>query len=225
MAFETPGPSDRTTVMGMTGSGKTQGATYLLARQDFESMPWIILNFKRESMFYEFNPFQLNDKWDVPQSPGIYMADIDWDLVSPDEVNELLRRVKSRGSCGLFIDEGTELGYSSAFKSCLTQGRSLQIPMIICTQRPTDITVYAFTEANYYMIFDLNRPEDKKKVAGYCGRKEDLPELPRYHFWWYDRIPKVLKPMRPVPDRAVIVANIAARQKALAETGRARVYI
>jgi hypothetical protein len=222
--FQIPNNSERTTVMGMTGSGKTQGGAFLLAGQPFEQIPWVILNFKNEGMFYEFNPFPLPN-WIVPNDPGIYMIDIDLDLIDIEIVNDFLRAIKSRGSCGLFIDEGTELEHSKPLRSILTQGRSLEIPIILCTQRPKHVTISAFTEANYYMIFDLNHPDDKKLVAGYVGRKDELPELPRYHFWWYDRINKELSPMRPVPDRDIIIANIAGRQKALAEKAKSKVYL
>jgi len=118
-----------------------------------------------------------------------------------------------------------ELEHSRPLRSILTQGRSLEIPVILCTQRPKLITISAFTEANYYMIFDLNHPDDRKIVAGYVGRKEELPELARYHFWWYDRIEKELTAMRPVPDRAMIIGNIRARQEALARQSKAKVYL
>lgn len=210
--------------MGMTGSGKTQGACFLLSRMNFEQVPWIILDFKSEAMFNEFHSFPLLNL-EPPRDPGIYVLHVDADTMDIEEINFLLRKIKSRGYCGIFVDEGMELGHSSAFRSVLGQGRSLQIPMIVCTQRPKLVTLSAFTEANFYMIYRLIEPDDLKLVAGRVGRTKPLETLPKYHFYWYDVVEAQLLKMRPVPERSKIISEIARRQDLLASRQKARIYL
>ena len=220
--FRIPNNSERTAVLGMTGSGKTQGGAFLLSRQRFETIPWIILDFKREEMFDDMRPFPLPN-WEPPRDPGIYIAYCD--PSENEDVESLLWKIHARGNCGIFVDEGMVLGHSKAFRVVLTQGRSLGIPMIVCTQRPKLVSLSVFTESNFFMIYHLTHPEDEKLVAGYVGRRRYLEPLPKYHFYWYEVTERTLIKMRPVPDRSLIANGIAQRQEMLASRQKSRVYL
>ena len=220
--FRIPNETERTVVVGMTGSGKTQGSAFLLSRMRFEEMPWIILDFKRESLFQDFNAFSIVGTT-PPRDPGIYIFKTGPDDL--DNIEALFLQVHARGDCGVFVDEGMELGHSRPFRTLLTQGRSLNIPMIVCTQRPAHVTRSVFTEANFFMIYHMNHPEDQKLVAGYVGETKSLPPLPRYHSYWYDVVERQLLKMRPVPDRLEIAETIAQKQDALMARQKARNYL
>lgn len=222
MAFRVPNNSERVAVMGMTGGGKTQGGVFLLSRMNFTEIPWVILDFKREALFQEIMPFDL-PKWEPPRDPGIYRRTVTpYDM---EKIEDFLLQVHAQGNCGIFVDEGYELQYSQAFKLVLTQGRSLQIPVITCTQRPKLVPVAVFSEANFFMIYNLTYPDDKILVAKYVGRTKPLERLKQYYFYWYDVIDDRLTKMRPVPDRMEIARVIRERQETLLQQNKSRVYI
>lgn len=210
--------------MGMTGGGKTQGGAFLLSRIDTNSMPWVLLDFKREDLFNEFIPFDLPN-FNPPRDPGIYRLRVSPMEVASGEVDDLLLKIHAEGNCGIFVDEGYELGNSMAFKLVLTQGRSLNIPIITCTQRPKLVPIAVFSEANFFMIYNMTHPDDKKLAADYVGQKKPLPRLPRFHFYWYDVVDDTLLKMRPVPDRMLIAKVIAAKQQALLDRQKSRIYL
>lgn len=224
MAFRIPNESERVTVMGMTGGGKTQGASFVLSRMDTTTRPWVLLDFKREALFDEFEPFDLPD-FRPPRDPGLYRRRVSaYDVLNGD-VDNLLNEIHSEGNCGIFVDEGMALEQSLAFQTVLTQGRSLQIPMIVCSQRPKKIPIAAFSEANFFMIYNLTHPDDKKLAANYVGQTKPLKRLPRYHFYWYDVVEDKLLICRPVPDRLDIARVIATKQLSLVKQQKARVYL
>lgn len=224
MSFRIPDNSQHTAVIGMNGSGKTQGASFLISRMRFQDYPFILLDFKREELFDEFDPFPITN-WEVPRDPGIYRLRVTPYDVEDGSVDEFLLRIHARGNCGLFVDEAMELGNSKALRLLLTQGRSLKIPCIICTQRPKLVPLAVFTEASYYWIYDLTHPDDRKLIAGYVRQEKSLPDLPRYHFYWYDKPEKELLKMRPVPDRLEIARFIAQEQATIVAQRKARNYL
>lgn len=224
MAFRVPNNSERTCVMGMTGSGKTQGAAFLLSRQDTTAMPWVLLDFKREALFDEMRAFPMVN-WEPPRFPGVYRRSVTPYDVDAGRVDELLLKIHARGGCGIFVDEGYELGNSHAFKIVLTQGRSLEIPMIVCTQRPKLVPIAVFSEANFFMVYNMSNPDDKILTAKYVGRKEPLQRLPRFHFYWYDVVEDTLLKMRPVPDRLDIARVIGVKQDSLVVNARTRTIL
>lgn len=224
MAFRVPNNSERLCVIGRTGSGKTQGAAFFLSRMDTVSMPWLLLDFKREELFNEIGAFDLPD-WNPPRFPGIYKRTVTPYDVTAGRVDEILLKVHQQGGCGIFIDEGMSLGNSHALNTVLTQGRSLEIPMIVCTQRPKRVSLAVFSEADFFALFNLTNPDDKKLVSQYMGQEKPLPRLPRFHFYWYDVVEDQLLKMRPVPDRLEIARVISAKQASLVQTSRSRIII
>ena len=220
--FRIPNDAERTVVVGMTGSGKTQGASFLLSRMNYAEMPWVVFDFKREAMFEEMALFPLTSL-QAPRDPGIYI-----DRTGPgdlENIETLMLDIHARGDCGMLIDEGMELGHSRAFRTVLTQGRSLRIPIITCSQRPAHVTLSVFTEANFFMVYDLTHPDDEKLIAGYLKRKKPPPPLPRYHFYWYEVVEKTLLQMRPVPERDRIINTIRTQQESIARAERSRIYL
>src|ERR1700759_1057067 len=129
-AFVFPDDSKRVTVIGRSGSGKTQAAIWLLSRRSYTSKPWIIFDFKREELINKIpyaQHLELTDK--LPKEPGVY-------IVHPvpgqeKQIEAMLWRIHQRGRTGIFVDEGYMIHkQSDAFEAILTQGRSKSIPVI-----------------------------------------------------------------------------------------------
>lgn len=208
-----PGPSNRTTVIGRTGSGKSQFATWLLSTQNFDRMPWVIIDFKDEhtDIINKIQGVTIIDYDVIPEHPGIYMLKPRSGEVK-EEFSEWLDSVLEHGNIGLFFDEVFPMGqYNESFNTILMQGRSKNVPIICCTQRPSNVSTYCFSEASYCMIFDLSRKGDRKRINEEFSFIPTNYELPEFHSYYYDVSKKYDDKLGPAPDRRKILALIAAK--------------
>lgn len=211
--WRTPRIDERTTVIGKTGSGKTQGGAFLLSQMPFDQMPFVIFDFKREKLFREI-PLIREIDFEPPQQPGLYIVRPRVD--ETEAVDDLLWKIWEQEYCGIFIDEGYMIGKSKAFEACLTQGRSKYIPIITLTQRPSWITRFAFSEADFFMIFRLTDRRDRMIVAEFVEQPTEK-RLQKYNSYWYDVNQEELNVLRPVPDREIIKGIFNRKLAALEE--------
>lgn len=216
--FVFPGPDDRVTIVGMTGSGKSTFAMWLFTEcADFNKKPWIFIDYKRESLISQaleedmIKRIKLSS--DIPKSPGIYVVHPELDD-GPDPVNEFLRKIYKRGKVGVIVDETTMIpntrgdgNTGGPYQTLLSQGRSKEIPVWSLSQRPAFINKMAFTENNYFCAFRLKSEDDNDKVL------REIPSTSKNYkaVWanenfpkghqsrWYDANEDVNFPLRPCP--------------------------
>jgi hypothetical protein len=206
--FTIPWDQSRVAIIGRTGSGKTQFATWMLSERSIDKKPWIVFNFKGDKLIDAIRETkELALDATVPKAPGIY-------IMRPqphqtEEVNDFLWKVWERENVGLYIDEGYMMTGLKAFRSCLTQGRSKNIPMMILSQRPVWMDKFTWSEADYYAIFNLNILSDKQIVREYVPRAK-FP-LPKFNAIWHDVAEDETFLLRPVPDRATILSRFRDR--------------
>lgn len=209
-AFKLPNDTQRATVIGKTGSGKTQGAVWQLSERSITTIPWVILDFKRDVLIAQIpftNPISLGV---VPRNPGIY-------IVRPnpgqeDQVESYLWTLWETENIGIFIDEGYMLGRSPALQAIYTQGRSKHLPTITLTQRPSYITRFAFSEADFIQVYRLTDARDRKVVKEFVPYDfEAQRPLPPYWSVWYDDRADRVSILRPVPDMARIIDTFRDR--------------
>lgn len=202
-------PHDRTVIIGRTGSGKTQQGAWLLSRQHFDRMPWIIIDYKRDELLNASRLIREINYNELPKHPGLY-------ILHPEpshdiQVDAFLQRVYRRGNTGLFFDESFMVPDKKGLSAVLTQGRSLRIPVIALTQRPAWLSRFVFSEADHFSVFHLTDSEDRKKVGRFLpdGAADDPP--PEYNSIWYSVKRNALFHLRPVPDAATILTDIETR--------------
>lgn len=206
-----PGSSNRTTVIGRTGSGKSQFATWLLSTQNFDQMPWVIIDFKDEDsdIINNIQGRLLIDYDVIPEEPGVYMLKPKKREVHT-ELASWLEDVLQHGNIGLFFDEVAPMGqHCDAFDEILMQGRSKNVPVIVCTQRPSNISAYCFSEASFCMVFDLSRNGDRKRVSEEFAFIPRNYQLPEYHSYYYDVARKYDDRLGAAPPRKRILQLIA----------------
>ena len=206
-----PDDSQRITIIGKTGSGKTQGAAWLLSNRSYTSKPWIVLDYKYDELLGSIagtKEFEIGSK--VPKSPGLYM--VHPNKSDEDGVEKLLWKIWERENVGLYIDEGYMIpDRSEAFQAILTQGRSKRIPVIMLTQRPAWVTRFAFSEADYIQLFQLTDTRDIKVVKQFMPLPIDRPLPAPYYSWWWDNARGYKAVLQPVPNRDSILATFHDR--------------
>lgn len=208
--FKLPGATDRTVVIGPTGTGKTIGGAWLLSKQRLDKRPWVALDFKSEELWDmvgdpPMRPLALGS---VPKKPGLYRMP-----VMPgqeDRLEEWLWKVWEKGNIGLFADEVSLMPQKAAFKAILRQGRSKHIPVIACTQRPVDCDREVFTESGYRMLYGIGDKRDWQTIQGLFQHSQlDVTiALPQYWSYWYDDKQKHCWRLRPTPDPDSIAKSI-----------------
>lgn len=198
-----PGVSNRTIIIGRTGTGKTVAGLWHLSRQDM-SMPWVVLNFKNDEHIDSIrNTTEIGFDWTPNKhSRGLHiLRPIPPDAKgNPSALEVFLWKIWEHENIGVFCDEMSMIGNNDACDACLTQGRSKRIPFIGCTQRPAWVTRYAFSEASFIQVFDLNDARDIQTVESFIPIEwdEEIP-LKAHQSWYYEIDRAKLFRLNPVP--------------------------
>ncbi len=211
--FRLPSLTQRTAIIGRTGSGKTRFGTWLLSEAQFDKQPFVVLDYKREALFSHVDRIREIGVKEIPKHPGLYII-----RPSPqenDSVEEWLWKIWAHEHVGLYIDEGYVLPpRSEAFTAILTQGRSKRLPVICLTQRPSWISRFVFSEADFYAVFHLNDHRDKLTVQAFTPKDRmnlSNTRLPDYCSYWYDVGKDNVFQMQPVPGDDVILETLNSR--------------
>lgn len=207
-----PDDTQRLTIIGRTGSGKTQVGLWHLSQRSITSKPWIIVDFKRDRKIAEI-PYlkEVDFRNPPPREPGLY-------VIRPvpendeEDVDKFLYYIWQYGNTGLFVDEGTMIGKLRSFRAILTQGREKEIPLITLSQRPFDLTTYIWSESEFFQILALQFRRDFQRIAEFSSvTEEQVRQLKPYWSLWYEVGTDQTRLFRPVPDRAKILETFRVR--------------
>ena len=219
-AIRLPGPTHKTAIVGRTGSGKTVAAVWLLSQSDFDERPWIVLDYKHDELINSITRAEPVTYDELPELPGVYILTV---LPGEEErVDEWFKSVWERENIGVLIDEGYMIDPRSQwFNACLTQGRSKHISMVILSQRPVWLSRFVFSEADFFVVFDLTHVDDLKTVSKFIKDDErhllERPLAP-HHSFFYDVGQKRLEVFGSVLDEERPYAQTVAELVGVIDT-------
>jgi hypothetical protein len=211
MTIRLPDDTQRVSVIGRTGSGKTQGAVWQLSKRRFDIRPWIIFDWKRDKLIGSLGATSTTINKVPPKKPGLYIVQPKPHEAEDGTLEDYMWKIWSQENIGVYIDEGYMIGNNNAaFRAMLTQGRSKHIPMITLSQRPVGMDRYVFSESDYFQIFEMTDVRDKKTVNSFVP--VDLDErVPKFHSIWYDVGQNEATLLAPVPEGAKLQARFRQR--------------
>lgn len=209
MSFRLPNAKQRCTIIGRTGSGKTQFGAWLLSEAPFDVMPYIIVDYKGDDLLNSSDRIKEIRVGEVPKQAGLYVAHPH--PAMNDAVEQWLWKIWERERVGLYFDEAYVLPEKGALQAVLTQGRSKRIPAILLTQRPTAVSRFVFTEADFFSVFNLNDERDYQTLAGFTPFGKRPEKLPDYHSRWFDVGKNFSAQLKPVPNSDAILDRIDNR--------------
>lgn len=172
---------NRITIAGMTGTGKTTLAHFML-RKFSKVLVWDPL-----SQYAEFNHY-------VPE------------LGNREEFEYVCKQVWDRGNVMLAVEEadfvlkeGPDL-LPYTYK-CMHQGRNRGIGVMAVTPRIADLSKKMFSLSNHVYLFKFFAPNDIDYIKGFLGREwaVRIRSLPDFHFVYYGGGDKVCEcePIKP----------------------------
>jgi hypothetical protein len=214
-----PDDTQRISIVGRTGTGKTVAAAWHLSHANFDRMPWIVYDFKRDSLLMDIGDLegvQHIELEDLPKKPGIYLVHPQPDDI--EAVQNQMWQIWQQENTGVYVDEGYMVcgppNVNRPFRTLLTQGRSKHVPMIILAQRPSWLDRFVFSESDFFQVFALNHSGDRKKMMEYVPADLSLP-LPKYHSYYHDVARAETVVLKPVPNGDAILSTFDSRLTAM----------
>ena len=167
--------NERVVVVGATGSGKTFTALWLL-RLFYKRIQILIINTSDDEQIHKLDGIHVTKatqltKYRFPQNPLlIYTPEASEN--NPVTLDSVLQWVYLRKNTFVYIDEGTNLNDGvprpkEGFLNCYTRGRRRNVGMMFATQRPVNVPLVVFTEAEWVFLHNLRRQKDRVIVADY----------------------------------------------------------
>lgn len=201
-----PNDTERHAIYGMTGSGKTVFALWCLSLRDFDKKPWIIVDFKRDTIIRQIPRLKeigVTDK--LPKHPGLYVVRPLPSDSKDGTITDFLYRVWQKEYTGLLLDEGYMISrFDTGLQAVLTQGRSKHIPMICLSQKPTWISPFIHSESEFKSVFFLQMPRDIDTVSEWLPGG-DPRGLPPHHSYWYQVATRDFRTLGPCPNESQVL--------------------
>lgn len=208
--FRLPSNRQRLAIMGRTGSGKTQFAGWVLSEAPFDRQPYVIIDYKYDDLLNGSDRIREIGLDEIPKYPGLYILH-PRPSVDDGAVEAWFWKVLDREKIGLYIDEAYMVPDKAALQAVLTQGRSKNIPVIALTQRPTWISRFIFSEADYYSVFHLQDARDRQTVQSFLPAGLLDERQPPFHSRWHDVGHDLTFDLLPVPNAETILDRIDTR--------------
>lgn len=180
--------SDRVSIFGRTGSGKTFFAKHWLLPHYDRYVFWDI---KHESTDIEHD-IVVNNPKQLKNSIKNYNK-ILYQPTSPTDkdFDDICKIIFDSKNNALYVDEAamvstpTKILYNH--KVLVTQGRSYDVGIINVSQRPRDLHNTLISESEHLFVFALSLETDVLKLRQQMGvAADEIYYLPEYHFLYHN---------------------------------------
>lgn len=185
-------------ICGMTGSGKSYLAEAYLTNYDYVikldtkdeaserlkkgKSAWTGLELGKD--FEIVRNFE--DIFDVESKKIIFVPD--YDEQSEETFNRFFRFCFDRENTIIWVDElmsiGTVHRYPKELGRIYQQGRSKNVSIWACSQRPSGVPIIATANSTHFFVFQMGNFNDRKRMVDSTGMEQML-ELPEKHAFWY----------------------------------------
>ena len=182
-------------ICGKTGTGKTTYAvTKILSeckkhilvfdlKRDDDLIPLILKTFKNDVMYKTDNIDKaiknLSNYRIVIYQPR-FKNDSDFYANNDRALFSVFNRVRN---CCIYIDEAMLLKDGVGLQSLYTQGRSLKLDVVACTQRPFVTPTVTKSQSEFFYIFKIVMNNDLKELSKMIDVTEsDIKSLDKFQF-------------------------------------------
>lgn len=177
---------------GRTGSGKTYLARKYLARypevvvlDTKGKFTWPEVPAAEKTLITSLEKLSKQTKAKIVYRPNWKELDAEW-------YDAFFEWIYNRQNTICYIDEAMQvcpnvLTIPKYYKALLTRGRELGIGVWTASQRPKDLPQVVMSEATHFFAFDLNLPQDRRKIMEITGCGEFWTKPPKFASWYYNQ--------------------------------------
>lgn len=197
--------SEHVFIAGMTGTGKTFLAKNYLASFASKKDKHIvaILDSKGDAQIdiaNDINPYpQVNPKdlTVIFSIDDLEYVDTMFVIYSPkrEEASEhfydrFLEWCYQRGNVTVLVDEAMQVSLNphhipEGYKGILTRGRTRNVAVWSCTQRPAGLSQTILSQSTHMFVFNLRLKVDRKRIVEVTGAPEFINNPKDHNFWYW----------------------------------------
>jgi hypothetical protein len=197
-----PEHNSRSIIVGKTGSGKTHLSIHML-----KDVKRLVVIDTKDNLADEMNlEPDTKSNWNKFLRGKDIRLQVRPPMASTSDFipyyERAFRKVFYGSDCVLYIDElynvtsgGNFLPYY--FTSIYTRGRQAKydkrgnvisgnIGVIACVQRPMHLPQFCMTESEHFFVFQLQSPDDRKRIADFTSPLIKDPIQDEHGFWYYE---------------------------------------
>lgn len=199
---------ERGLIVGSTGSGKSGLAAWILRRLPF--FPIWIYDTKNEDKFDHMPGAVIVESFDagkIAMQEGephyvVFRPPVE-ELAEPSVLdNYLMRHYFELPDTMAYVDEATMFHnngrHGPGLLALLTRGRSNGNTLLMGSQRPVGMSMFAKTEAQHFYIMALAHDDDRKSIGKIVRGFEHTADPQRYGFHYFkigDQSPTLFNPV------------------------------